>query len=633
MANSARIAEWVPVDVESLEPAAEDVVRSTDNKLVIAGPGAGKTELLAQRACFLLQTGVCAEPRRILAISLKRDAARNLRERVARRCGHELASRFDSYTFDSFAKGLVDRFLMAIPKPFRPSADYRVLDGSQLNDRKILDLVRSILSSGTTLSIAEREGLNVERLWNEFAGRPLPLDGIWENETNEKIAAADLWTNLIHGKEPAHIGFPMIGRIAELILRANPLILGALRNSYRYVFLDEFQDTTGIYYGLLRQAFLDSESVLTAVGDNKQRIMIWAGAMRRAFDQFCTDFNATKVYLTRNHRSAQSLVEIQSVIAKKLDPSASEAVSMDDGRNGPGECRIFHFDDEESEAKRLAQMIRDWIDAEELAPREVCVLCRMKPPVYTQKLRDALDSVGVRSGIENELQDLLAEPLVECVLDLLKIACRTSSPESWGRTVALLGDLVGDDSDLGMRRIVDRLLEYLPTLGQRLATNSTTEDEILEIVSSVMSFVGTDPYKAAHPQYAQGEWYGKVLAGLTKVLSEARAEYDWSDAIDEVEGVDSVPIMTTHKSKGLEYHTVIFVGLEDAAHWNFEKNADEEMCGFFVAFSRAKRRVLFTFSGIRPTGRFGKSVAQKRATLAPLYELLSDAGIEIEKKS
>ena len=77
---------WLPVGVEQLEANALTVVRSTDHRSVIAGPGAGKTELLAQRAAFLLQTGHCPSPQRILAISFKRDAARNLAERVAERC-------------------------------------------------------------------------------------------------------------------------------------------------------------------------------------------------------------------------------------------------------------------------------------------------------------------------------------------------------------------------------------------------------------------------------------------------------------------------------------------------------------------------------------------------------------------
>ncbi|MGJ8839352.1 UvrD-helicase domain-containing protein [Salmonella enterica subsp. enterica serovar Kentucky] len=67
-----------------------------------AGPGAGKTEMLAQRADFLLRTGTCRYPKRILAISVKVDARKNLKVRIQRRCGPVLASRFDSYSFHAF---------------------------------------------------------------------------------------------------------------------------------------------------------------------------------------------------------------------------------------------------------------------------------------------------------------------------------------------------------------------------------------------------------------------------------------------------------------------------------------------------------------------------------------------------
>ena len=66
--------------------------------------------MLAQRADFLLRTGACRYPKRILAISFKVDASKNLKERVQRRCGSDLASRFDSYTFHAFAKRIIDRF-------------------------------------------------------------------------------------------------------------------------------------------------------------------------------------------------------------------------------------------------------------------------------------------------------------------------------------------------------------------------------------------------------------------------------------------------------------------------------------------------------------------------------------------
>ena len=102
-------------------------MRSSDHRAVIAGPGAGKTELLAQRAVYLLQTGNCPAPRRILAISYKRSSARTLAERVHARCHHSDAARFTSMTFDAFAKSLLDRFGQTLPRRWRPRPDYAIL--------------------------------------------------------------------------------------------------------------------------------------------------------------------------------------------------------------------------------------------------------------------------------------------------------------------------------------------------------------------------------------------------------------------------------------------------------------------------------------------------------------------------
>lgn len=102
---------WRPADSLTLEPNALRAATERERCLALtAGPGAGKTEMLAQRADFLLRTGTCRYPKRILAISFKVDASRNLKERVRRRCGSGLSARFDSYTFHAFAKRIIDRF-------------------------------------------------------------------------------------------------------------------------------------------------------------------------------------------------------------------------------------------------------------------------------------------------------------------------------------------------------------------------------------------------------------------------------------------------------------------------------------------------------------------------------------------
>lgn len=87
--------------------------------------------MLAQRADFLLRTGSCPYPRRILAISFKVDASLNLKKRVQRRCGYELASRFDSYTFHAFAKRIIDRF-----RPLLTGSD-ALEPGYKIGDRKV----------------------------------------------------------------------------------------------------------------------------------------------------------------------------------------------------------------------------------------------------------------------------------------------------------------------------------------------------------------------------------------------------------------------------------------------------------------------------------------------------------------
>ena len=134
------VDEWIPADGFVLEPNALDTVKSEQNTLVIAGPGAGKTELLAQRACFLLETNQCPYPKKILAISFKRDAAYNLKERVLKRCGSDLAVRFESMTFDAFAKNIVDRFRKGLPESYAVNSEYEIIFG----ERDILDVFEGI---------------------------------------------------------------------------------------------------------------------------------------------------------------------------------------------------------------------------------------------------------------------------------------------------------------------------------------------------------------------------------------------------------------------------------------------------------------------------------------------------------
>ncbi|QNA92950.1 MULTISPECIES: UvrD-helicase domain-containing protein [unclassified Microbacterium] len=130
--------DWTPVGGLELEPNALKAVRDTNaNVVVTAGPGAGKTELLAQRADFLFRTGASPYPKRILAISFKVDAARNLQSRVRLRSGSQYAARFDSFTFHAFAKRLIDNYRPALTGQNALNPDYRIDARTRIQNQQI----------------------------------------------------------------------------------------------------------------------------------------------------------------------------------------------------------------------------------------------------------------------------------------------------------------------------------------------------------------------------------------------------------------------------------------------------------------------------------------------------------------
>lgn len=606
--------EWTPVDGLRLEDAALRVVTSNSNVSVIAGPGAGKTELLAQRASYLLQTGICYPPKKILAISFKKDAADNLQKRVTLRCGSVLASRFESLTFDAFAKRLVDHFRRTVPIPYRPIADYDIWSPNKKN-------LNDIFSDLNPPSIYRRQLALINRydFLKEYSLPKLPFTE-QESESVEQWALRNLWIYMINKKK--QLSFPMISRIAEFMLRENePIILG-LQATYSHVFLDEFQDTTLPQYDLLKTCFRTSKTVLTAVGDSKQRIMGWAGALVDAFHEFEVDFNANRETLLMNFRSAPRLVEMQRILAKSLSDSTVVPQPSDKWGKQDGTCQIWTYDGNSFEAKMISKQIEDWIRNENLNPRDICVLVKQKPADYCNALIEELSLLGIKSRIESELQDLLSEPVSKLILDYFAIVVKKSAPDSWVNIVDMINKIyVTDSEEQSSYEIV--LRSYVQQDKESLLNLADSDQEKFEkLVRNIFVFFKVDYFRSIFSQYRKGNYFDDLVIRITKLLWNTQQEcHDWVKTLDTICGINTIPIMTIHKSKGLEYDTVIFIGLEDQAFWSFTGQEKEDTAAFFVAFSRAKRRVIFTFSNSR------KSI-QSRERIKSLYDLLIEAGVK-----
>ena len=625
-----RPEDWVPVGVEELEDNAVDVIRSEVNQSVVAGPGAGKTELLAQRACYLLQTGLSPSPRRILAISFKRDAASNLAARVRQRCHRQNAARFDSMTFDAFAKGLIDRFGQLLPNDWRPTPDYDIVFPSEKSYIESIsqtkykipkDLVKSRTHSENFVRAFERDYL---------LGSPLSIDDFNPLSEGEWVAK-EYWKSSLNHTTKSRLSFAMIGRLAELLFRLNQPLRHALRLTYSHLFLDEFQDTTHTQYDLVLTLFNGSDTVITAVGDEKQQIMRWAMAMDDPFSVFEGDFKTTRTKLHSNYRSSPDLVYIQHILAKALDSNSARPISKSTSSISGVSCAILNFETPEQEAERIAILINKHIKQYQLEPCNFGLLVRQKAGDYAELLKPAFATENL--AFRNEackvgdmmLQDLLSEEASQLMIGIIRVAMTAQAANHWSDCMGTLCSLRGIEPDDQINQV--RLARELDTFARRLAQKHSEPTSLLSnarmLVNDVLKYIGRENLVSAHPSYCQGDWLEKILESIAIHLAHSsRDSNEWSAALDAYEGVQSVPLMTIHKSKGLEFHTVIFIGLEDGAWWSFGKDKREGTANFFVAFTRAQQRVVFTYCASR----------SGRSNVAPLYSLLKRAGVKEYKK-
>lgn len=603
---------WQPSDNILLEESAFQAVTSQNNILVIAGPGAGKTELLAQKATYLLQTNLCKNPRKILAISFKTDAAQNLKERVEKRCGQDAKLRFSSMTYDAFFKRILDHFLYALPEELRPKADYLI------NDLNIID--QAFIRQGSILNgtISSKFNTYYDKTLEETS-LPLNLD-----EFRSRI-----WSLLLKGfdNHKATLTFKMINKLADYIILTNEQIKLAIQTTYSHVFLDEFQDTTDLQYKFIKDCFLGSNSIITAVGDNKQRIMLWAGAMKNVFEIYNDEFKSNQKVLLMNHRSAPKLVELQRRMYESLQEENLDIKCSEKWNSSDGEINLFISDDEELEANAIANNIEEKICIG-IKPNDICIICKQRVQDYSPTIIKALKEKNIRARVEIEYQDLIKEPIIDLILDIISCAINIRQAQKWEKIKETVINIFSIDSNNNSR--YEELQEEIFDLKNSIKIMIDQNRNISEIVDTIKSFLDKNRIKAYFPVYSQGSYFDTILDKFIELfnIEYEEANKNWQYAIDNFCGLNSIPIMTIHKSKGLEYSAVYFVGLEDSAFWNFKNQPEEDRCAFFVALSRAKKSITFTFSNMRSSLKYP---IQKRKDINEFFELLQRSGIATVK--
>lgn len=390
--------------------------------------------------------------------------------------------------------------------------------------------------------------------------------------------------------------------------------------------MDEFQDTTQAQFDLVQAVFHGTPTIMTAVGDNKQQIMRFALAMDDPFGEFERSFNAKRIPLLSNYRSSPELVRIQHVLAQALDSATVPTQSQAAASIPDACCFVLDFSTANIEASSLAQYVASQMREHSLRPNDFVLLVRQKADDYVHLLKPAFAAEGIQ--LRNEaayvgaqmLQELLTEPLSELLVLILRLTCTVRKAAIWSDAQHALarmrGILPGDDR---AHRILARDLDaFARGFSMQYPRPPDTEANARSAIQAVVGFLGRETLIAAHSAYGQGSWLQEVENSLTLHLQSSAAQSpDWDAALAVYEGTNALPLMTLHKSKGMEYHTVILIGLDDSSWWSYAKDTAEATAGFFVAFTRAKQRVIFTYTPERGA----------RTNIAPLYNLLATAGI------
>ena len=392
------------------------------------------------------------------------------------------------------------------------------------------------------------------------------------------------------------IDFPDMVPLAVQILNDSEIARNTLRKTYSDVFLDEFQDCTNVQYKLVKTAFENTGIRLVSVGDTKQKIMAWAGALEGIFLEFAKDFKADQLNLYRNFRSKPQLLRMQNKIINTLDPAS--VMPEDQIKGEGGEINIASFSDNFEEAEYLVDKINSWIHIDDIPLSEIAILVSKQIDLYAEQLMELLAKNSIPYRNEQSFQDISVEPAARLVVDYLLCLFGKREPEAWKRLMELLVPFSEDEE--GQAVLYSDWQGFIKA--ERKEALKTTSDKSYpkrwEFLERFLKKVGEPTLTALSPDYEAKSRLQSVINDTCKKINELLLyKPELTKALAIFSDDQAVRILTVHKSKGLEFKNVIFMVVEKEIFFGKE---EDERCAFFVGISRAKDLLLLTHVDQRP---------------------------------
>ncbi len=661
----------------ALNPEQAKAVEQTDGPLLIlAGAGSGKTRVLAHRVAYLIGVrGV--RPWQILAVTFTNRAAAELRERIVSLvgpAGHEV----QTGTFHAICARVLRRDGAAIgidPRFVIYDTDDQTFVMRQL--LKEADLpANGEFRPGVVLAAISR-AKNEMRDLAELADRA-------RNRYEATIARLAL----AYERRLAELGaldFDDLLLAAVRLFREAPEVLARYQERWRYLHIDEYQDTNRPQYLWVR-ALAARYRNLCVVGDDDQSIYSWRGADIRNILDFERDYpEATVVKLERNYRSTQVILDAAHAVVSRNQYRTAKKLWTD--RTGGRPIVRFEAYNEEEEAEWIARQIEalvggrgslltrraDEDDDGPYRPGDVAVMYRTN--AQSRAIEEALLRFGipyqvvggVRFYQRREVKDALAylrilrsdrdavsferilnvppRHIGERTLEVLRsvgadsdfFAAIVAGAEGRlplaGRTIHALADFVGLVRQLRARVGILPLPELLDEVLERSGYRAMLADGSEENADRWANLLELRRVTERYEDLAPGDALDRFLEDTALV-----AEADTYRA-----GADAVTLITLHAAKGLEFPAVFIAGLEEGVFphsrsLDDERALEEERRLAYVGITRAKRRLFLSFAWRRATwGAGGMSVPSRffleipeELTVGPRLDLEADLDFEAD---
>lgn len=596
--------------LEGLNDRQREAVLSTDGPVsVLAGAGSGKTKVLTTRIYHLIRQGVPAE--NILAVTFTNKAAREMRERLSHILEGNSPLPFVA-TFHGLGRELLQTYgrPMGIPRFFtifdRDDSEKAIKDALKALDVDPKEVPpRMVLFR---ISKAKNDGLTAQE-FAEKHGR--------ENFRNRIIA--DAWRRYDEAleKEKA-LDFDDLLVLPVRLLKSHADVRQQVLNRFTHIHIDEYQDTNAVQANLVDLMSGQNKNVFV-VGDIDQCIYTWRGATIDNLLAFDTSYPGAKtVILEHNYRSTANIVDAANGIIE-LNRNRKEKRSVTD--NPSGDKIVLHPENTaEFEARWIARKAKQLIRNGE-KPEEIAVLFRTN--FQSRGLEEAFLAEGVpykllgtRFYDRKEVKDLLA---------WIRLSLNPASENDRARAVqtpprgigkVMLGKIIAGKQD--ELRAADRAkYEAFENLVQSLATEAekAMPSAFVRLVIE-KSGMETLLLKGGEEDQERLENIKELATlatrydifpgkeGIAAFLADTALAGD-QDEIDRKQDATGVTLMTVHAAKGLEFDTVFVTGLEEGLfphesnHNDEKRDEEEERRLFYVAVTRARKRLFLTFARIR----------------------------------